>query len=347
MVALAWHWLARTDGAGVEIAAGISRALIGQNRAVQAFDLLQQVLPISEERFGREHPVTATCLNNMSDILREMNRFELAETYARDALSIDRRQYTEPHWHVARDLNNIGLLFQAQNRIDDAASFYDEALSVITQCELTEPLNSAQEAIIRLDIADLDRQRGRLDDSLIGFRAALAALKNSVGEAHPYVAATMNNIAVTQHDAGYFDEAEKSYREAIQGYEMRFGPSHLRVATTLHHYGILLHVTGRPKEAVTVLERALDIYNATNLLEGRDDVKLTEALDWYVASIAQAGYSLLRIRANRFVRQYNVQITYSRYVYYWMFGVRYKVLALQRLLRTSARNWKRNHSVSD
>ena len=347
MVALASLWLSRPDGLGVEIAAGISRALIGQNRSVQAFDLLQQVLPLSEEQFGRDHPVTATCLNNTSDILGEMKQFERAESYAREALSIDRRHFAEPHWRVARDLNNLGLLFQAQDRVDDAADFYNEALSVITQCELSDPLNSAQDAIIRLDIADLDRQRGLLDESLVGFRSALAALKNSLGETHPYVAATMNNIAVTQHDAGYFEEAEESYRMAIQGYETRFGPNDLRVATTLHHYGIMLHVTGRPKEAAKAFERTLEILDTITLLEGRDDVKLTQALEWYVASVAQAGYSLRRIRANKFVRKYNVRLTYSRYIHYRIYGVRYKIWTLQRRFRGRVRNQKTNHGVLD
>ena len=67
--------------------------------------------------------------------------------------------------------------------------------------------------------------------------------------AHPYVAASLNNLAFLYHTQGKYTAAEPLYKRALTISEKALG-------TTLENYAVLLRKTNRQMEATTMEVRA-------------------------------------------------------------------------------------------
>jgi tetratricopeptide (TPR) repeat protein len=79
--------------------------------------------------------------------------------------------------------------------------------------------------------------------------------RDSLGDNHPQVAATLNN--------GDAAAAEAYYVEALAIAETAFGPYHPHTAKISYNLGILYNQMGRYEEAGPLLERSLEIREAS------------------------------------------------------------------------------------
>ena len=71
----------------------------------------------------------------------------------------------------------------------------------------------------------------------------------TVGEDHPSVAITLNNLAVTARRRARPEEAEALYRRALAILEGRVEPDHPSLVLTVRNYAKLLRDVGREAEA--------------------------------------------------------------------------------------------------
>lgn len=80
-----------------------------------------------------------------------------------------------------------------------------------------------------------------------------------LGEDHPEVAITLNNLAGTLGGKGDFDEAIALYRQVIALDRVTFGPDHVYVAVDLNNLAWALREKGDYAAAETVYREALPI----------------------------------------------------------------------------------------
>jgi tetratricopeptide (TPR) repeat protein len=80
-----------------------------------------------------------------------------------------------------------------------------------------------------------------------------------LGEEHPSVAASLNNLALLYDSQGRYAEAEPLYQQALEMTKRLLGEEHPSVATSLNNLAGLYNSQGRYAEAEPLYQQALDI----------------------------------------------------------------------------------------
>jgi tetratricopeptide (TPR) repeat protein len=96
----------------------------------KAEPLYQQALQIARKALGPDHPETATSLNNLAELYREMRAYEKAEPLYQQALQIVRKALGPEHPETAAILENLGLLKFDLGQIDEAKALAQQNAKV-------------------------------------------------------------------------------------------------------------------------------------------------------------------------------------------------------------------------
>ncbi len=91
---------------------------------------MRRALVISEKAYGPDHPVVATALSYLAQLLQATNRLAEAEPLMRRALAIDEKAHGPDHPDVATTLGNLAQLLKATNRLAEAEPLMRRALAI-------------------------------------------------------------------------------------------------------------------------------------------------------------------------------------------------------------------------
>nr|WP_218080813.1 tetratricopeptide repeat protein [Anthocerotibacter panamensis] len=115
-----------------------------------------------------------------------------------------------------------------------------------------------------LETADFLEARALLEIALGHYEQAAALLPKSLelrkkflGEEHPNVATSLNNLAGLYYSQGRYDEAEPLFQQALGLRRKLLGEEHPDVATSLNNLANLYSSQGRYDEAEPLLQQAL------------------------------------------------------------------------------------------
>jgi tetratricopeptide (TPR) repeat protein len=84
--------------------------------------------------------------------------------------------------------------------------------------------------------------------------------KRLLGDEHPDVATSLNNLASLYDNQGRYGEAEPLYQDALAMRKRLLGDEHPTVARSLFNLGGLRYKQGRYREALALLLQAQPIY---------------------------------------------------------------------------------------
>ncbi|MCA9694086.1 MAG: tetratricopeptide repeat protein, partial [Myxococcales bacterium] len=103
---------------------------------------------------------------------------------------------------------------------------------------------------------------GKYQEAVRHHERAVDILGEALGEKHPRVAQSLNNLANSLGALARRDDAIAMHRRALAIREEALGPAHPIVAQSLSNLGLQLGETGAHDEAIAVHERALEIRRA-------------------------------------------------------------------------------------
>ena len=89
------------------------RQLAGEAKYEEALEVAQQRLTLTEKAYGKEHILTATCLNDVATFLQAYSRFQEAEQMFERASKLQRKLLGDTHPHSIATLNNLVSLYGA------------------------------------------------------------------------------------------------------------------------------------------------------------------------------------------------------------------------------------------
>ncbi|MGD1700707.1 tetratricopeptide repeat protein [Dapis sp. BLCC M229] len=89
---------------------------------------------------------------------------------------------------------------------------------------------------------------------------ALEMYKQLLGEEHPDVASSLNNLGNLYSNQGRYTKAEPLLLKALQMKKQLLGSSHPNVANSLNNLGSLYYLQGRYTKVEPLLLKALEIY---------------------------------------------------------------------------------------
>ena len=114
-------------------------------------------------------------------------------------------------------------------------------------------------AALRDTIGTVYKSLGRFHESLPHLRAALKLRRKLLGNGHPDVATSLNNLAQFLYEMGDCEDAEPMFREALEIRRGILGNDHPHVATVLSNLSSVLRVMEDYDAAMTMCLEALQI----------------------------------------------------------------------------------------
>jgi tetratricopeptide (TPR) repeat protein len=103
----------------------------------------------------------------------------------------------------------------------------------------------------------------KYDSAETVLRRCLAEIEGFYGPTHPYVATSLNNLALLLSETNRKQEAEPLIRRSLLIGESSLGPDHPGVATSLNNLALLLSETNRHGEAEPLVRQSLSIREAS------------------------------------------------------------------------------------
>jgi CHAT domain-containing protein/tetratricopeptide (TPR) repeat protein len=246
--------------------------LVAKGQYREAESLQQQVVAIHEKSVGAEHPLTATSLSNLGNVLYLQGRFPEAEQVHRRALAMREKVLGRGHPDTATSLNNLANVLFEQGKDEQLApselrarardqirvyteteELYRRALGV--QESSLGPEHPALAATLNNLGALLD-QNGKHSEAEPLQRRALAVLEKGLGSLHPDTAGTLTTLAVSLDRQGKIVEAEQTYRRAVDVSRKAANPRALLLNSS--RLGFALAKRGRDREALPFYREAID-----------------------------------------------------------------------------------------
>ena len=153
----------------------------------------RRALDIRERVVGRDHPDTATSLNNLAALLQDKGDYEGAEPLYRRALDICERVLGKDHPDTATSLNNLAGLLHDKGEYEGA-----EPLSTAGRWRL---LNGYWGETTRIRPTASTtwhycfKTREIMKEPSRSYRRALDIRERVLGRDHPDTATSLNNLA--------------------------------------------------------------------------------------------------------------------------------------------------------
>ena len=128
-----------------------------KNDFARAEPLLTEVVRITRNMFGDEHPFYARSLTDLGDLYREMGDYGRAESILRDALSISKRGRRSGEGGDPGILKDLGLLYWSKGDYVRAEPFLREALEIDKKAKGEDPLRYSSQL---LDLGGFYEEKG-------------------------------------------------------------------------------------------------------------------------------------------------------------------------------------------
>jgi tetratricopeptide (TPR) repeat protein len=90
----------------------------------------EQALQIRKKALGPEHPDTASSLNNLANLCRQMGDYARAEPLFEQALQIRKKALGPEHSDTAQSINNLAALYYQMGAYEKAEPLYHQALQI-------------------------------------------------------------------------------------------------------------------------------------------------------------------------------------------------------------------------
>ena len=104
--------------------------LYQQGKYQEAVPIAERVLAIEKRILGPEDPDTATSLDNLAALYRDMGAYQKAEPLFKQALQIRQKALGPEHPDTATSLDNLASLYFEMGAYEKAEPFYQQALQI-------------------------------------------------------------------------------------------------------------------------------------------------------------------------------------------------------------------------
>ena len=217
---------------------------------------LEGGLNLCTEKLGPNHPLTASALSNLAEVLVACSRPQEAEPLARLTLSIFEESHYPGHPKSASTLLTLAKIQQSSKNLSEAEQSVRRAL------EIDEMSYGACHPSVARDLSCLGRlmsASGRLSEAETLFQRALAIDEASYGEDHPTVAGDLADLGRLMIASCRVEEAEDLLRKALAIDELCFGKDHPIIARRLADLAEVMRIVGRRSDAEELLQRGIRI----------------------------------------------------------------------------------------
>jgi tetratricopeptide (TPR) repeat protein len=238
------------------------------------------MIDVGRARLDQQHPATGRAYRQLGVALAALRKPQEAEAAIEQALAIQQNTLGLEHSESAQSLNALGNVLSQQKERPLAELMLRRALAIRQKpgnedVQVAESLN---------DLGNAVSDRPAEAEDL--YCRALDIRRKLLGDEHPYVAATLDNLAVALDNQGNLSAAEERLRESVELGTKRLGREHPEVLASLLHLGRVLSEENKLAEAESVL---LETVAITRRISG--DAEAASPLDDLVDLLLQQNKS--------------------------------------------------------
>ena len=212
-----------SSGEALSIAPTRVTVAVAQGKFSEARKLGEDYLAAAVARFGPDHPVVATILNNLASAVSEANDKEATAGYLRRALAITERTAGPESVATALILNNLGGTELRRGHLDEAQALLERAMAIRVHTLGPEHGLVASAAI---NLGDVRLHQGRYDAALELMQRALAIDLKVYGAAHARTALALHKIGGVFEAKGDEAAALDYYQRALDARRKALGANH-------------------------------------------------------------------------------------------------------------------------
>jgi len=222
----------------------------------EAAQIWERLLKFAEATYGRDHPNTATSLNNLAGLYSSQGLYIQAEPLFQRALSITEKAQGHDHPNTVNSLNNLAGLYVQQGLYSRARPLLKRALSIR---EKTLGPDHPSTAISLNNMASLYSEQGLYGEAEPLLQRTYRIFEKALGPDHPNTGSSLNNLAGLYSRQGLYGQAEPFFKRALAIREKALGPTHPDTANSLNNLAGLYIREGLYSQAEPLLQRALNI----------------------------------------------------------------------------------------
>ncbi|MFM6217410.1 MAG: tetratricopeptide repeat protein [Dolichospermum sp.] len=229
-------------------------------------DLLGEQDPDDIEEWLADNLVNLNLVNDLGNNWYELHT--LIRVYLREKLEESafkeeaKRAYCKVMVDIAKDVNQT-LTLADVSRLKP----YIDHLKIAVD-ELNEWLGEENLIWPFIGLGRFYEGQGFYDQAAPYLEQCLIVSQKRLGENHPSVASSLNNLAALYENQGRYTEAEPLYIRALSIYQQQLGENHPLVVTILKNLAGLYQAQGRDGDAASILQRAQSIQE--RLLKSND-----------------------------------------------------------------------------
>jgi tetratricopeptide (TPR) repeat protein len=242
---------------------------------IEAKNVLERALSISEKAYGQKHQVVASILNNLGLVLHDMDDLQAAKEHLERALEIYETVLDPFNPDVALVLVNLGMVLRKIGSPQAARAYHERAL------EIDEKAFGPVHSYVARDLKSLGYDLDFLGDSTGAkklYERGLDIIEKIHGSEHHEFASFLNNLGSILIDLGDLEGAKKNFERALVIDEKIYGPIHPKVAKRAKNLSYVLERLGDLQGAKDNLERALKI---ERIIFGPEHNNVVETLSRY------------------------------------------------------------------
>ena len=268
-----------------------------------------KILSLTKQRYGLDHPDTATAINNLGELYQSFGQYEKAESLYKESLEIRKKVFGKDNREVAISFTNLGILYLYLGKLKKAETYLEQSLEIIKdvygldhrdtattienlavlylelgKVKKAEPLykqsleirkklfglEHRDTAISLNNIANFFLKIGEPKKAETYFEQSLEIYKRINGLDHPDTALAISNLGFMYDYLGKYKKAEPLYKQSLEIRKKLFGQGHPEVASSLNHLGDLYHSLGKYKKAEPFYKQSLEIRKKVYGLEHFD-----------------------------------------------------------------------------
>ena len=220
-----------------------------------AGDVLQESLAIRRATVGEDSSEAADAMMLLGQSLHFRGRYDEAERYLRASLNIRRMRFGAADSAVVFTAIDLGDLLHTRGALSDAEEVLRPVVDALTASN-DEPAALARAS---RDLANVLRDRGKLEESGRLYRQALRILKELYSPPHTDISVAGMYLARLLVRTGRLPEADHLLTESLSTLRATFDGGHPLTAIALRNLGDLRIEQGRYREAEQALDESLAI----------------------------------------------------------------------------------------
>jgi tetratricopeptide (TPR) repeat protein len=211
-----------------------------------------KAIELSRGLLGDNHPLMASCLNNLSVIYMDLNKFDESQRCLEQSLAITPNSLADS----VRCYLNLGANYIYAGQLPIAMSYHEKALELI---QSEEKINPSWEATCYNGMATILSNEDHFSEALSYYEKALELNLNKFGKEHPDVAVNYANIGHTYITLGKYPEALDFLLKSLDIDTLVYGKWHPTTAITYSNIGHSYNKLGDYEKAQEYYQNALDI----------------------------------------------------------------------------------------